>query len=249
MRIAFDLDGVLANLHTAYTQAALKLYPELDRAIVQRAEVGASPPDGDRPPADPAAADAPEPAPLTARQSEAVWAHLTGLHEFWERLDEIESGAIARLAEIADARRWDVLFITSRPSSAGSTVQRQSQRWLEAKGFPLPSVYVVHGNRGRVAQALDLDVVVDDRPANCLDVALESRAGAVLVWRGPETSVPASARRLGIAVAPTVAACLDVLIEAEDAGAPESLLDRLRRLFGLRTRPASTLLNRPRPER
>ena len=91
-----------------------------------------------------------------------------------------------------------MLFITSRPSSAGRTVQRQSQRWLQRMGFPLPSVYVVHGSRGAVAQALNLDVVIDDRPDNCLDVVLGSKAGAVLIWRGPQEKVPVSARRLGI---------------------------------------------------
>jgi hypothetical protein len=244
MRIAFDLDGVLADLHAAYALAAVRLFPELDRSAIERADVGASPPD---PAAEPQDGGTPEPvAPiaLSRRQSEAVWSHLTSIDNFWEQLDEIENGVIRRLALVADERRWDVLFITSRPSSAGATVQRKSQRWLQARGFPLPSVYVVHGNRGRVADALDLDVVVDDRPSNCLDVASESRAGAVLLWRGPEETVPESARRLGIVVAPTVHACLDTLIEAQAATADDSFLDRLRKLFRLRTRKAPNVLRR-----
>jgi hypothetical protein len=40
---------------------------------------------------------------------------------------------------------------------------------------------------------------------------------------------------MGIAVVPTVAACLDALIEVERSGDEGGLLDRLRRLFGLRT--------------
>jgi hypothetical protein len=107
----------------------------------------------------------------------------------------------------------------------------------------MPSAFVVHGSRGKVAQALDLDVVVDDRPENCLDVALESSAAAILLWRGPQDTIPASAKRLGIAVAPSVAACLDTLIEAEKL-AEGSLLDRLRKLFGLRTRSAASILRR-----
>ena len=135
-----------------------------------------------------------------------------------------------------------MLFITSRPRSLGATVQRQSQRWLESKGFSLPSVYVVHGSRGKIAQALALDAVIDDRPDNCLDVALESRAAAILLWRGSQASVPASAKRLGIAVAPTVHACLDALIEAETSAEEGTLLDRVRRLFGLRTKKPAQLL-------
>jgi hypothetical protein len=128
------------------------------------------------------------------------------------------------------------LFITSRPTSTGRTVQRQSQRWLESKGFALPSVYVVHRSRGRIADALAIDVVIDDRADNCLDVVLESKAGALLVWRGDMAAVPVSAKRLGIAVAPTVDRVLEALVEADRAVDGGSVLDRLRQLFGLRPR-------------
>lgn len=242
MRIAFDMDGVLADLHTAYVKVAVELFPELDRAFISSADVGASPPEGDLAPGE---HDIPDPSSsvvLTAHQSDAIWARLTSKPDFWTTLKEIEQGAVARLAQEAESRRWDVLFITSRPRSLGATVQRQSQRWLESKGFPLPSVYVVHGSRGRVAQALSLDAVVDDRPDNCLDVALESHAAAILLWRGSQAAVPGSAKRLGIAVAPTVHACLDALIEAETSADEGTLLDRVRRLFGLRTKKPSELL-------
>ena len=246
MRIAFDLDGVLADLHTAFARAAISLYPELDQSSIAAPQVGASPPvdesEGGESEA-PALLDTVL-APLDRRQQDAVWKRLRATENFWEELTEIESGAIARLAALADGRRWDVLFITSRPSSAGRTVQRQSQRWLQRMGFPLPSVYVVHGSRGAVAQALNLDVVIDDRPDNCLDVVLGSKAGAVLIWRAPQDKVPASAKRLGIAVSPTVEQCLGVLTEAESSAGQGSILDQLRRLFGLKTRAASTLLRR-----
>ena len=245
MRIAFDLDGVLADLHTEFMRTAIALYPELDRAAIAAPDVGASPPldDADEPQEVPGVAQS-TPVPIDQRQTDAIWKRMKATENFWQGLGEIESGAIARLAALADERRWEVLFITSRPRSAGATVQRQSQRWLEAMGFPLPSVYVVHGSRGAVAQALELDVVVDDRPDNCLDVVLGSKAGAVLIWRGPQAKVPGSAKRLGIAVSPTVEECLGVLIEAEASAAPGSFLDKLRGLFGLKTRAASTLLRR-----
>ena len=244
MRIAFDLDGVLADLHSAFARTAITLFPELDRAAMAAPDIGASPP-VEEDSGEPEVPSAPQesPVPLNSRQTDAVWKRLRATVDFWQGLDEIESGAIARLAAIADERGWEVLFITSRPSSAGATVQRQSQRWLERMGFPLPSVYVVHGSRGAVAEALHLDVVVDDRPDNCLDVVLGSKAGAVLIWRGPESKVPASAKRLGIAVSPSVGGCLDVLIEAETSGRG-SFLDTLRGLFGLKTRAASALRRR-----
>jgi hypothetical protein len=246
MRIAFDLDGVLADLHTPFVRAATRLFPELDPAVIGAADVGASPPpDSDPMAGEPQDSLAPpvQHVALTRRQSEAVWRQLVATENFWETLDEIEPGAIASLARVADERRWEVLFITSRPSTAGLTVQRQSQRWLAARGFPLPSLYVVHGSRGRIADALAIDVVVDDRPDNCLDIVLESKAGALLVWRGPQEKVPISAKRLGIAVVPSVAQVVNALVEAERAG-DEGVLDRLRRLFGLKTKSASPLVRR-----
>jgi hypothetical protein len=79
--------------------------------------------------------------------------------------------------------------------------------------------------------------VVDDRPENCLDVALESKARAILVWRGSPDKVPPATKRLGIGVVHNVAACLDLLIEAhEDAQTPEDLVQKLRRLLGLQAK-------------
>jgi len=235
MRIAFDLDGVLADLHTPFVRASVRLFPELDASAIGAADIGASPPDEPGHELEEAPSVALSTVPLTRRQSDAVWRQLAGTENFWESLKEIEPGAIARLATLADERRWEVLFITSRPVSAGRTVQRQSQRWLQDMGFPMPSVYVVHGSRGRVADALAIDVVIDDRPDNCLDVVLESKAGALLVWRGTQASVPSSAKRLGIAAVPSVAGVLEALVKADDGGNEGSLLDRLRRMFGLKT--------------
>jgi hypothetical protein len=237
MRIACDLDGVLADLHSAFAGTARQLFPELDSAT-RPAEDGRTAPTGETL----TAAEPPVPAipsltelPLTHRQVDAVWRSLARVENFWESLSELEPGAIKNLAAMADERGWEVLFVTSRPRSAGRTIQRQSQRWLEACGFPLPSVYVVQGSRGLVAKALQIDVVIDDRPENCLDVVLESSAGAMLVWRGGRGAVPASARRMGIAVVPSVAACFEAIQRIEQPDAPTSVLDRLRGLFGLKT--------------
>ncbi len=243
MRIAFDLDGVLADLHQPFVQAAVGLFPELDASSIGAPDVGASPPDEEAP-----RKLTPQQAArvaLSNRQADAVWKHLGAIENFWEGLSEIEPGAIAKLAGLADERGWEVIFITSRPKSIGRTVQRQSQRWIQHLGFPMPSLFVVHGSRGRIAEALRLDVVVDDRPENCLDVVLESKAGAILIWRGTKANVPVSARRLGIAVVSTVAQTLAALLEADKPGSEGGLLDRLRRLFGLRTGSPSSPFRRP----
>ena len=128
-----------------------------------------------------------------------------------------------------------MIFLTKRPASAGATAQVQTQRWLMAKGFPLPSVYVVQGSRGRIADALGLDFVVDDRPENCLDVVLDSKARAILVWREDEKNLPPAARRLGIGVVKSVEDCINILTQL-DAPAEErpGVVKRVLRLLGLK---------------
>jgi hypothetical protein len=237
MRIAFDLDGVLADLHRSFVATALQLFPELDASALSSPDAGASPPSGVPGSEPPVELEDSLKKPLSQRKRDAVWQHLATVEDFWETLGEIEGGAIKRLATIAQERKWEVIFLTSRPYAPGKTVQRQSQVWLDKLGFPMPSLYVVQTSRGRIADALHIDVVVDDRPENCLDVALESKARAILVWRGAPDKVPPATKRLGIGVVHTVAACLDLLIEADkEAKTPEDLVQRLRRLLGLQAK-------------
>lgn len=171
---------------------------------------------------------------MTGRQERRLWRHVQTLEHFWETLEELEPGVIAQLSALATAHRWEVIFLTKRPETVGPTAQVQTQRWLESKGFTLPSVYVVQGSRGRIAAALGLDIVVDDRPENCLDVVADSSARAILVWRDEEEHLPAAARRLGIGVVKSVGECLDILTQLDaPAAAQPGVVDRVKRMLGL----------------
>jgi hypothetical protein len=261
LRIAFDLDGVLADMESELVRQAEAIFGEaMTRKLQERADArpaaerDAKPPSpddtteiidasepgdpGDPPPVSSAGlADGTPPIvrlDMTARQERRVWRHVAGIEDFWVSLNEIEPGVISRLAGMATDRRWEIIFLTKRPQTKGATAQVQSQRWLESKGFVLPSVYVVQGSRGRIAAALGLDIVIDDRPENCLDVVVDSKARAILVWRGDERSLPVAARRLGIGVVKSVGECLDILTEL-DAPAPREsgVLARVKRMLGL----------------
>jgi hypothetical protein len=187
------------------------------------------------------APEAPVPAThgLTSRQQRELWRAVCARENFWETLDEIEPGALAQLFAVATKRRWEIIFLTSRPESAGDTAQLQSHRWLAAHGFPAPSIFVVHGSRGKIAASLALDVIVDDRPENCLDVAIDSSARAILVWRDDAGNVPGSARQLGIGSVGSMSECLDIL---ESLDRPDSaqlgMVERLKRLLGLKPQAA-----------
>jgi hypothetical protein len=222
LRVAFDLDGVLADMEGELTRQAEALFEPS-----RRTQSPSSPPP-DRPDAE--SSPAVERLPLTLRQQQRLWHHVATIENFWQTLEETEPGIVGRLAAVAAERRWEVIFLTKRPRTAGATSQLQSQRWLADKGFVRPSAYVVEGSRGQIAAALNLDVVVDDRPENCLDVVSDSTAKVILVWRGDDSHVVETVRRLGVGVVRSVAEALDVLKQLEAGGrAADAAAARRRR--------------------
>jgi len=246
LRIAFDLDGVLADMESELIRQAETIFGEsMTRKLQERAEEtknekreNASEQETSTDPGSDTLAGTTPPIvklDMTTRQERRLWRHVATIENFWQSLPEIEPGVIARLAAVAVDRRWEIIFLTKRPETAGSTAQVQTQRWLESKGFPLPSVFVVQGSRGKIAAALHLDIVIDDRPENCLDVVTDSKARSILVWRGEEKALPAAARRLGIGVVRSVGECLEILATVDSARAEDvGVLDRVRRLLGLK---------------
>ena len=239
MRLGFDLDGTLADMQSALAREARELFPQVDPATLPRsAAVEESRANLDSGEANADVAQTPS-VPLSARQQQMLWRAVRERQNFWETLDEIEPGALARLAGLVRDRKWEIIFLTSRPETKGDSAQLQSHRWLAAHGFPTPSVFVVHASRGKIAAALQLDVIIDDRPENCLDVAIDSAARAILVWRGDEDKVPTSARQLGIGAVSSIAECLDILEGLDTADSERSgMIERLKRLLGLRPRAA-----------
>lgn len=170
----------------------------------------------------------------TRQRRAAVWREIQGTEDFWATLNPLGSGSIRRLYELSLAHRWEVFFITQRPVTAGETVQRQTQRWLAAQGFELPSVLVLEGSRGAAIRALRLDYHVDDSAQNCLDVIADSTARTILVSANPKEAGIANARKLGIALASGIHQALDILEQATVARTNPSVLQRLSSMVGWR---------------
>lgn len=220
LRVGFDLDGVLADLQSAIGREADLLFPRNDSGAAAL-------------PSDAARADviaevdghASHRRRRNSRQQKRLWEHLARIHNFWETLDEVEEGAVARLASVAAQRRWEVIFLTKRPQTDGATAQVQTQRWLVAKGFPLPSVCVVQRSRGAIATALGLQAVVDDRLENCLDVLADSDARVFLRCATPE--MPVAARRIAIQPVTSMDMCLEFLTGLDDLSQSASLTPAL----------------------
>ena len=224
LRVAIDLDGTVADLSRAMHDVAKKKFRKLQQ------------PDASAPVDDVDSALLMErprlrDLGLSAVDLDRLWKHVLRQRNFWTTLDEMTDGIVARIQQLADERRWEVLFITTRPLAAGATTQVQSQEWLASKGFRHPSVYVVKGSRGKVATALDLDAVVDDRPENCLDVATESAAKAILVWPGSTDALGPGVARHGVVVTASIGEALDELVQM-DRVKRGGVVRSIKRLFG-----------------
>lgn len=242
LRVAFDLDGTVADMYSTLHDEALKLFGEetLAKAAFKNPvpgalESGSKDPSTESDSPAPKAEDtasAMEELHLTARQQVQLWDHVKKIENFWTMLPELEPGIIARIAKAAFERRWEVIFFTTRPSTAGELTQLQSQRWLEAHGFQYPSVYVVQRSRGKIADALHLDAFVDDRPENCLDIAVESKAKVILVWHGHLKDVPAGAKRLGVRPVATISEAVSLLEHLDDIRSQPGIMRTLKRALG-----------------
>lgn len=239
LRIAFDMDGTLADLSSAYDELEERLFGAADaeherpapeiREAEQHEESTAKPPAEatvGRPPRErrPGAQAA-----ISSR--DRVWRTIEATPDFWTTLKPLEQGAVQRLYELTDEHNWEVFFVTQRPATAGRTVQWQTSTWLVEHGFKTPSVIPLSGARGQLASALRLDYLVDDTPQNCVDVLSDSSARAILLV-DHDAIAEASARRLGIGVARCVHEALDVLVQATAARANPTLFDKLRKLVG-----------------
>ena len=92
----------------------------------------------------------------------------------------------------------------------------------------------MRGSRGRVAQALAIDAVLDDRPENCLDVVADSSAIPFLIWRFRRDAVPPGVGQTRIQTVYSMGEALDRLeqLTAERARS-KTLFGRVKSAIGL----------------
>jgi len=242
LRVGFDLDGTVADMYDALHREAIKLFGE---EVLRKAAYKDKKPQEVRgeqsdkkETSEPKAEDdasttsVMQELHLSAKQQMQLWDHVKHVENFWSTLPELEPGIIARIAQVSRERQWEVIFLTTRPATAGELVQLQSQRWLEAHGFQYPSVYVVQRSRGKIADALHLDAFVDDRPENCLDIAVESKAKVILIWHGDLKDVPAGAKRLGVRPVNRISEAVTLLEQLDDIRKQPGIMRSIKRAFG-----------------
>jgi hypothetical protein len=226
LRIAFDLDGTLADLSSAFAEVEERLFGEADEEARDPA------PEVREQEQHTAEATEASRRPKQKRSRDEVWRAIEATPNFWTTLKPLEDGAVERLYKLTGELNWEVFFITQRPATAGGTVQWQTHKWLVEQGFATPSVLPLSGGRGRAAAALRLDYLVDDTPQNCVDVLSDSSARAILLVDPDNHVAENSARRLGIGVAYNVHQALDLLTQATEARANPTLYEKLRKIVG-----------------
>jgi hypothetical protein len=141
-----------------------------------------------------------------------VWKRIGATHNWWTTVNAYEPKQLPRLYSLARDSKWEVVFLTKRPPSAGETVQIQTQWWLEQHGYYMPAVITVPGSRGELANALRLDLLVDDQLINCADVVGASTTKTVLLLRpGEPENLRDHATARGIGVVSTLEEAIDVV--------------------------------------
>jgi 5'(3')-deoxyribonucleotidase len=239
LRIAFDMDGTLADLSSAYSEVEDRLlavadeqatHPEKrsrkqtqDNVAVATAGIDHEPEPGE---------DDRSVVKRTSRHTDGVWRAIEQTPNFWTTLKPLEHDAVKRLYQLTSELNWEVFFITKRPATAGRTVQWQTHTWLVEQGFDTPSVIPLASGRGKAAAALRLDYLVDDTPQNCLDVLSDSSTRAILLVDADDPVAEKAARRLGIGVAHSVHEALDLLVQATSARTNPTLFEKLRKIVG-----------------
>jgi 5'(3')-deoxyribonucleotidase len=239
LRIAFDMDGTLADLSSAYAEIEDRLFdPEVAEHERPAPEAREAEQHGEE---DASVAATLGDTRVAERRAllragthhrDRVWRAIEGTPDFWTTLKPLETGAVRRLYQLTGEHNWEVFFVTQRPATAGGTVQWQTHQWLVEHGFMTPSVIPLSGGRGKCAAALQLDYLVDDTPQNCVDVLSDSSTRAILLVDGDDPLAESSARRLGIGTARSVHEVLDLLVQATAARANPSLFEKLRKLVG-----------------
>jgi hypothetical protein len=181
IRIGIDIDGVLARFDGKFAKLLVEESGEdkINGAL-----------DVDHPPT----WDWPEYYGYHPQHIRAAWRRVENSGDFWTTLPALTNAKV-----LAESMPWAVhavYFITNRP---GYNPKQQTERWLrENLKIEVPTV-LISARKGTSAAALELDVYVDDKGENILDVERESpKTRAYLIDRPYNEHVKVQRRVSGL---------------------------------------------------
>lgn len=160
MIIGVDIDGVLADFNAHFIEYVI--------AVTGRDLFPARP-------FDIPCWNYPEHYGYTPAEVSKVWVSIKQSASFWSRVSPYDD-AFSALDTLVDRFRDDVYFITARP---GLLAKRQTEDWLRLVGYPKAAVLIT-SHKGLAARTLELDVYIDDKFENALEVAQTSTRSYLL---------------------------------------------------------------------
>lgn len=173
MIVGLDVDGILADFNASFVRRIIavtgrNLFPAWPFEITTW--------------------DYPETYGYTKAETSKVWDNIRADHGFWASL-EVLPGAASLVYVLQD--NPNVYFITSRP---GLTAKSQTEFWLRSCLNRINPTVMISSDKGASALALDLDVYIDDKNENCLDVQVSSPDTDVFMlaqpWNQEQKGIP-----------------------------------------------------------
>ncbi len=110
---------------------------------------------------------------FTKEEFDAVWDDAKNTENFWLNIPVVPILANGKHVNMMNLNaEHDLYFITDRFDTVGSSAVRQTLDWLmfHLLAGQSPAGVIVAKHKGPVAAAIGLDVFIDDKPQNCLDV-------------------------------------------------------------------------------
>jgi len=107
----------------------------------------------------------------SAADEQQAWTEIIHGGLFWRSLFPYATGNSDLIYLNSLQKKHDIYFVTSRP---GVTAKWQSEEWLRAHGVANPTVVVTpkHASKKLIVQAVDIKLVVEDKPETLLDLPL-----------------------------------------------------------------------------
>lgn len=151
MKVGMDIDGVLADFNAHYIKLICRctgrdLFP---------------------PGYEPLCWEYPESLGYAKAEIGLVWDDIKASGSFWTSLPNYPDTTeiMTKLFNLRD-KGHDIYFITTR---VGYHCKLQTERWLYQRWGVAPTV-LISKSKGMVAAGLELDMFVDDKPENCIDI-------------------------------------------------------------------------------
>jgi 5'(3')-deoxyribonucleotidase len=152
MKIGIDMDDVCADFQTSYVTLLNKLYgkPPLGTAPIDWEGSNLQ---------------------LTPEETTQSWIEVAKVKNFWSSLKPLPSFDLETMLLLTKlVALHDVFFVTNRFDTPGASPLKQTKYWLYLHAsIQAPNVLIAK-EKGPMASVLQLDVFIDDRPKNLIDV-------------------------------------------------------------------------------